>query len=136
MAPLIDDAASWTVGALLLLIVCKSLAYSFALSSFRGGPVFPGMFIGAAGGVLLSNLPGLPMIAGVAMGIGAMTVAMLSLPLVSVLLVVLFLQADGLALTPVVIVAVVVSYVVSAHLGPAPAQEAAAPEASPAAGGG
>ncbi len=131
LAPLIDSAASWTVGALLLLIVCKSLAYSLALSSFRGGPVFPGMFIGAAGGVLLSNLPGLPMIAGVAMGIGAMTVAMLNLPLVSVLLVVLFLQADGLALTPVVIVAVVASYVVSAHLRPAPAREPAAPEASP-----
>ena len=74
------------------------------------------MFIGAAGGIALSHLPGLPMIAGAAMGIGAMTVAMLGLPLVSVLLVVLFLQADGLALMPLVIVAVVVSYVVSARL--------------------
>ena len=136
LAPLISGAAGWTVGALLLLIVCKSLAYGAALSSFRGGPVFPGMFIGAAGGVLLSHLPGLPMIAGVAMGIGAMTAAMLNLPLVSVLLVVLFLQADGLALTPVVIVAVVVSYVVSAHLRPVPAQGAAAPAPAPATNGG
>jgi len=53
------------------------------------------------------------------MGIGAMTVAMLGLPLVSVLLVMLFLQTDGLSLTPLVIVAVVVSYVVSARLAPA-----------------
>ncbi len=101
-------------------MLCKDLAYTAALSSFRGGPVFPGMFIGAAGGIALSHLPGLPMIAGAAMGIGAMTVAMLGLPLVSVLLVTLFLQADGLALTPLVIVAVVVSYVVSARLVPAP----------------
>lgn len=116
LGPLITDASTWTVGALLLLVVCKSLAYTAALTSFRGGPVFPGMFIGAALGMVLSHLPGLPMISGVAMGIGAMTVAMLGLPLVSVLLVVLFLQADGLQLTPVVIVAVVVSYVVSARL--------------------
>ncbi len=87
LAPLIDGAAGWTVGALLLLVLCKGLAYALALSGFRGGPVFPGMFIGAVGGIALSHLPGLPMIAGAAMGIGAMTVAMLGLPLVSVLLV-------------------------------------------------
>ena len=69
---------------------------------------------------LLSHLPGLPMIAGVGMGIGAVSVAMLGLPLVSVLLAALLLQADGLSLTPLIIVAVVVSYVVSAHLTPAP----------------
>ena len=38
--------------------VCKGLAYALSLSSFRGGPVFPGMFIGAAGGIALSHLPG------------------------------------------------------------------------------
>ncbi len=127
LAPLIDNAAGWTVGALVLLVVCKTLAYSAALTSFRGGPVFPAMFIGAAGGMALSHLPGLPMIAGVAMGIGAVTVAMLNLPLVSVLLVILFLQADGLQLTPVVIVAVTVSYVARAHLvsRPSPSPEPA-----------
>ncbi|MGI8937613.1 MAG: chloride channel protein [Iamia sp.] len=116
LGPLINGAAGWTVGALGLLVVCKALAYAAALTSFRGGPVFPGMFIGAAGGLALSHLPGLPMIAGVAMGIGAMIVAMLRLPLVSVLLPVLFLAADGLALTPLIIVAVVVAFVASARL--------------------
>ena len=130
LAPLIENTADWTVGALVLLLVCKSLAYSAALTSFRGGPVFPGMFIGAVGGMALSHLPGLPMIAGVAMGIGAMTVAMLGLPLVSVLLVVLFLQADGLQLTPVVIVAVAVSYVARAWLAPSSPPVEAMPEPS------
>jgi H+/Cl- antiporter ClcA len=115
---LIEGAAGWTAGALVLLVVCKGLAYGLSLSSFRGGPVFPGMFIGAAGGLALSHLPGLPAIAGVAMGIGAMTVAMLNLPFTSVLLVSLFLQADAVALMPLVIVAVVVSYVISAHITP------------------
>jgi len=115
---LIEQAATWSVGALILLVLCKGLAYSLALSGFRGGPVFPGMFLGAAGGIALSHLPGLSMIAGAAMGIGAMTVAMLGLPLVALLLVVLFLQADALQLTPLVIVAIVVSYIVSAWLRP------------------
>src|SRR5215212_1593640 len=120
---LIEDTAGWTAGALVLLVVLKGIAYSASLSAFRGGPVFPGMFIGAAGGIALSHLPGLPMVAGAAMGIGAMTVAMLRLPLTAVLLTTLFLQADGLALMPIVIVAVVVSYVVSARLAPAKAPQ-------------
>ena len=123
---LIEGAAGWTVGALILLVACKGLAYSASLSSFRGGPVFPGMFIGAAGGLALSHLPGLPEIAGVAMGIGAVTVAMLNLPFTSVLLVSLFLQADAVALMPLVIVAVVVSYVASARITPRTSEAVAA----------
>jgi H+/Cl- antiporter ClcA len=125
---LIEHAGTWTVGPLAVLILCKGLAYSASLSSFRGGPIFPGMFIGAAAGILLSHLPGLPMVAGVGMGIGAVTVAMLGLPLVSVLLGALLLQADELALTPLIIVAVVVSYVVSAHLVPPQLADPAGPQ--------
>ena len=77
---LIENAAGWSLGALVLLIVCKGLAYGISLSSFRGGPVFPGLFIGAAGGIALSHSVGLPMIAGAAMGMGAMTTAMLGPP--------------------------------------------------------
>ena len=39
-----------SVGALVLLFVYKGLAYSVSLSSFRGGPIFPAIFLGAAGG--------------------------------------------------------------------------------------
>jgi hypothetical protein len=118
LGSLIHSASSWTVGALLLLVLFKGLAYGASLSCFRGGPTFPGMFIGAAGGIALSHLPGLPLISGVAMGIGAMTVAMLGLPLTSVLLASLFLEADAVALMPLVIVAVVVAYVATARLRP------------------
>lgn len=123
---LLENTAGWSVGALLLLIVCKGLAYGISLSCFRGGPVFPGLFIGAAGGVALSHISGLPMIAGAAMGMAAMTTAMLGLPLTSVLLTTLFLAADGITLMPVVIVAAAVSYVASARLAPpAPPTESA-----------
>jgi hypothetical protein len=130
IGPFITKSASYTVGALLLLIACKGLAYGASLSSFRGGPTFPGMFLGAAGGVLLSHLPGLPLVAGVAIGIGAMTVVMLRLPLTSVLLATLLLSSDGLEVMPLVILAVAVAYVVSARLsarGSPAAEDAATP---------
>jgi H+/Cl- antiporter ClcA len=120
LAPLIQQASSWTVGALVLLVACKAVAYALSLASFRGGPTFPAMFIGAAGGLALSHLPGLPPIAGIAMGIGAMAVTMLRLPLTSVLLTTLFLQGDGVELMPLVIVSVVVAHVATARLTPTP----------------
>ena len=127
LAPVIHNAAGWSLGALTLLMACKALAYGASLSSFRGGPIFPAMFIGAVGGIALSHAPGLPMIAGVGMGIGAMAVAMLGLPLTSVLLATVFLQADALDLMPLVIVAVVVAYVTSARLAPPPSPAPADP---------
>jgi hypothetical protein len=105
------------------------------MSGFRGGPTFPGMFIGAAGGVALSHLPGLPMVAGAGMGLGSMTCAMLGLPLTSVLITTIVLGSDGFAVMPVVIVAVVVTYVGRAYFSPrprvtpGPASEVAAPAA-------
>jgi H+/Cl- antiporter ClcA len=121
LGPFITNSASYTVGALLLLLVCKGLAYGVSLSGFRGGPTFPAMFLGAVGGVALSHLPGLPLVYGVAMGIGAMTVVMLRLPLTSVLLATVLLSSDGLQVAPLAIVAVVVAYVASARLTPPPA---------------
>jgi len=133
---LIQHASSYTVGALLLLMVCKGLAYGVSLSSFRGGPIFPAMFIGAAGGIAMSHLPGLPVVAGVAMGIGAMSAVMLTLPLTSVLLPSLLLLSDGLAVMPLVIVAVVVAYVAAARIAPAPAaKDSPAAQRSPGAQG-
>jgi H+/Cl- antiporter ClcA len=118
MGPLIANSASYSVLALLLLLAFKGLAYGASLSSFRGGPIFPAMFLGAAGGIALSHLPGLPLVPGVAMGIGAMTVVMLRLPLTSVLLATLLTLPDGPAAMPLVIVAVAVAYVASVWLFP------------------
>jgi H+/Cl- antiporter ClcA len=118
LGPLIAHSASYTAGALVLLLACKGLAYGVSMSGFRGGPTFPAMFVGAVGGIALAHLPGLPPVAGAAMGIGAMTAVILRLPLTAVLLATLLLGSDGLRLTPLVIVAVVVAYVLSARLAP------------------
>lgn len=125
---LVGNGTEYTVGALLLLLLCKSLAYAGSLVAFRGGPTFPAVFLGAAGGLALSHLPGLPVAPAVAMGLAATCAAMLQLPLTSVLLATLMLGADGLTVMPLVIVAVTVSYVVSARLAPRPTDPAGDPD--------
>jgi chloride channel protein, CIC family len=133
MGTLVDHAASYSVGALLLLLVCKGLAYGVSLSSFRGGPIFPALFIGTVGGIAMSHLPGLPLVAAVGMGLGAMTAAAMKLPLTAVLLASLLLLSDAAKVMPLVIVAVVVAYVGVAHvlprLGPRPAAAPQEPSA-------
>lgn len=126
---LVEQGAGWSVGVLLAIVACKSLAYALSLSSFRGGPIFPALFIGAAGGIAASHLPGLDLVPAVAMGIGVMSCTMLTLPLTSTLLATLLLGADGVQAMPVVIVAVAVAYIVTARLTPMPAEvQAPAPE--------
>ena len=135
LGPLLANSAGYPLGALLMLLLCKWLAYALSLSSFRGGPIFPAMFLGAAGGIALSHLPGLPSVAGAAMGIAAMSTVMLKLPMTSVLLATLLLTADGLTVMPLVIVAVVVAYVTAARLEPAPPARHMAPPTVPTATG-
>jgi hypothetical protein len=130
MPTLVGNAAHYTIGALLLLMLCKGIAYSAALSTFRGGPTFPAMFIGAAGGIILSHAFSVPLAPAVAMGIGAMTVVMLDLPLTSVLLATILLGSDGVAAMPLVIVSVVVAFVVSKFMTPAPPDPAGEAEES------
>jgi H+/Cl- antiporter ClcA len=127
VGPLVSHGADWSTGALLLLIACKGLAYALCLSSFRGGPIFPAIFIGAAGGVAAADLPGMSLVPGVAMGMGAMSTVMLGLPLTSTLLAALLLGTNGLNALPLVIVAVVVAHVVSARLTAAPEAQSESP---------
>ena len=113
MPLLVSQAAEFSVGTLIILVICKSFAYSLSLSAFRGGPVFPSMFIGAAIGIAASGLPGMALAPAIAMGIGAMCAAMLRLPMTSTLLATLLLGADGISVTPQVVIAVAVAFVVT-----------------------
>jgi len=124
---LVEDAASYSLAVIVLLILCKALAYGLSLSAFRGGPVFPSMFIGAALGIAASGLPGMDLAPAIAMGIGAMCTSMLRLPLTSTLLATLLLGADGVTVTPQVVVAVAVAFVVINVL-PVPGPKAPAPQ--------
>jgi H+/Cl- antiporter ClcA len=128
---LIEHASGYSVGAVLLLLLCKGLAYAGCLVAFRGGPTFPALFLGAAGGIAMSHLPGLALVPAVAMGLGAMTVGMLRLPFTAVLLTTLFLGGDGVTVMPLVIVAVVVAHVITIRLTPLPAEAEPGPPSRP-----
>jgi len=124
---LVEHAADYSVGVLILMAGCKSFVYGLSLSAFRGGPVFPAMFVGAVLGTAAAGLPGMSLAPAIAMGIGAMSAAMLRLPLTSVLLATLLLGTDGVSVTPQVVVAVVVAFVITTIL-PNPGPKEPSPE--------
>jgi hypothetical protein len=107
---LVSGAETWSLSALALLLIFKGLAYSISLASFRGGPVFPAIFLGAAGGLMASHLAGFAETPAVAVGMGAALVAALGLPLSAVVLAVLLTAQSGEGASPVIIVGVVVAY--------------------------
>jgi H+/Cl- antiporter ClcA len=115
---LVQQSAGWSTGALILVVVCKALAYALSLSAFRGGPIFPSLFVGGALGVLAAELPGMSLVPGLAIGIGAMCATMLKLPFTSALLATVLLSSDAYAVMPLAIVAVVVAYVATQRLPP------------------
>jgi H+/Cl- antiporter ClcA len=123
---LVENGADYSVAVMILLIVCKALAYGFSLSAFRGGPVFPSLFIGAALGIAASGLPGMNLAAGIGTGIAAMCSAMLRLPLTSTLIAVVLMGVDGVIVTPQVVVAVAVAFVITIVL-PAPGPKTPGP---------
>ncbi len=110
LSGLISGAGTWSLSALSLLILFKGVAYAISLGSFRGGPTFPAIFLGAAGGVMASRLPGFPITAAVAVGIGAGTVAILRLPLAAIVMASLLTAKAGPGGEPLTIVGVVVAY--------------------------
>jgi H+/Cl- antiporter ClcA len=124
---LVVHAGAWSLGALALLIACKGLAYGLSLGSFRGGPTFPAVFLGAAGGIMASRLPGFSETAAVAVGTGAAVAAVLRLPLSAVVLATLLTAHTGAGAEPLIIVGVVVSYIVTLLLSRRPPESVTAP---------
>jgi H+/Cl- antiporter ClcA len=113
---LVSGAGTWSLSALALLIVFKGLSYSISLGGFRGGPTFPAIFLGAAGGIMCSHLPGFPITAAVAVGIGTGIVAILRLPLSAIIITSVLTSKAGAGADPLVIVGVVISYLVTLRL--------------------
>src|SRR5450631_3683144 len=113
---LVSSPHSWSIVALLLLLAFKGAAYGLSLGSFRGGPTFPAVFLGAALGVLVGPLPGLGTTAGIAIGMTAATTAVLRLPVTSVVLVVLLLGPEGTSQLPIVLLAAAVALVTAVAL--------------------
>ncbi|BCJ46535.1 hypothetical protein GCM10010168_61740 [Actinoplanes ianthinogenes] len=121
MIPLLHQAGTLSLGIVALLLVCKALAWALSLGAARGGPTFPAIFIGLAGGLLAGHLPGSTPTAAIGVLVGATLVAMLRQPLSSILIALLLTRA-GAGVAPLVILAVVVAYIATLLLaarGPA-----------------
>ncbi|WP_084613996.1 chloride channel protein [Nakamurella lactea] len=108
---LATDPGAWTTGALVALLLCKGVAYAVCLGTFRGGPVFPAVFLGAALGVLAEIIvPGMTPLSALAVGLAA-GAATTGLPVTSVIMVVLLLGDAAAGQMPVVILGVVTAMV-------------------------
>lgn len=114
------------------MIGFKGLAYALSLAGFRGGPVFPAMFLGAAAGLMAAQLPGFSITPAVAVGIGAAVVAILRLPLSAVVLATLLCSGSGIGVGPVIIVGVVVAYLTTLALPEPAATDRSSPVPGPA----
>jgi H+/Cl- antiporter ClcA len=123
---LISGASTWSISALLLLLGFKGVAWAISLGSFRGGPTFPSLFLGAAGGVLASRLPGFDLTAAVAVCMGAAFASALKLPLSAVVVASLLAGKSGGGTEPLIIVGVIVSYLTTLVLDQRQAPKAAA----------
>jgi len=106
-----SQAATLSVGTLALLLILKGVAWSLSMGSFRGGPTFPALFVGAVGGLLAAHLPGFSETPAVAALMAATAVSILRLPLSSVVIAMLLTSRAGVATAPIIIVAVVVAYI-------------------------
>ena len=113
---LFASQATISLSTLALLLVFKGLAWSISLSSFRGGPTFPAIFLGVVGGMLAGHLPSYSETPAIAVLVAAGCAATLRLPLASVMIASLLCAKAGLTVTPLVVAAVVVAYLTSEAL--------------------
>ena len=111
LSVVVDEGAMLGGGALVVLAAGKSVALIAAsLTGFRGGLVFPLMFVGGVGGLALAQAaPGIPAGLAVGCGMAATGVAMFRLPIFIVLFVAVFTGPD---LVPLLVVASLAAYIV------------------------
>ena len=113
------------IGTLVAVVLFKGLAYAASLGAgFRGGPLFPAVFlgvgVGTAAAVLVSSVN---LSAMVAAGIAAASAAGLRMPFSSMLLAVLLCAAAGPAVTVLAGVGVVIGLILGLALLPAAAAQ-------------
>ncbi|CAB4870664.1 unannotated protein [freshwater metagenome] len=102
-----------SLSAVVLVLVAKTLAYGLALGSgFRGGPIFPAVFLGVATAVALGlAVPSWSVTALVVTAIAASSAAALKLPFTSALLALVIVAGAGMAVAPFAIIGAVIGLI-------------------------
>ncbi len=111
-------ASETSAGVVAALVVAKGLAYLVSLGGgFRGGPVFPALFLGTAVGIIAALVfPDLPVTAAIAIGIAASMSGMLGFIVTAVLFALLVTGEAGFEATSLAILASASAWVVRAGL--------------------
>lgn len=127
-----DVVAEGSVGVLLVILVGKGLGYAISLGcGFRGGPVFPAIFLGVGIATLaviwFDCSPTWAIAVGAAAGMGAGTGLVFSALLFSMLLV----GGPGLDALPAAVLAVTAAWLTKMALSPEDTEAAAHPAAEP-----
>lgn len=121
LATLAEHPESFSVGALLLLVLFKGVAWGISLGSLRGGPIFPCVLIGAAAGMACAGLPGLGPTPALALGVATATSVVTRLPVTSAVLTVLLLGQDAHNQMPLLVMCSVLGFIIGEVLGRRPA---------------
>ena len=123
---LLENPGAYSAGTLLLILGGKLLAVALSLETgFRGGRIFPVLFIGATVGFITSDVvERVPLAVAVACGMAGAAVSIMRLPVFVALTVAFFASP---ATIPLVVLACVVGYVLTFDKpelgGPARAEE-------------
>jgi len=122
---LLDNPEAYSAGALVLILGGKILAFAISLETgFRGGRIFPVLFIGATVGFITTDVfERVPLAVAVGCGMAGAAVAIMRLPVFIALLVAFFASP---VLIPLIVLACVVGYVLTfdrPELGGAPPDE-------------
>jgi H+/Cl- antiporter ClcA len=104
-------AAEGSAGVVVVLVLAKALAYGICLGcGFRGGPVFPAIFIGVGLGVLTAIVFDVSPTAAVAMGCAAGVTAVTRLVIASLVIAALLVGTAGFDAVPVAVMAAAASW--------------------------
>ncbi len=122
---LLDHPEAYGAGALLLILGGKILAFALCLETgFRGGRIFPVLFIGSTVGFITSDVfERVPLAVAVGCGMAGAAVAIMRLPVFVAVLVAFFASP---VLIPLIVLASVVGYVLTfdrPELGGEPPEE-------------
>jgi H+/Cl- antiporter ClcA len=113
LTPLMAQADTLGLGVVAWLLLFKSTAWMLSMGSFKGGPVFPAIFIGVVAGMLASYLPGMTLSTAIPITVAATVVSVLRLPLSASVLALLVAGSAGLDAIPLIIIGMVVAYIVA-----------------------
>ena len=127
-----DLVAEGSTAVLLSILLIKTLAYAISLGcGFRGGPIFPAVFLGIGVATLpvfwFDVSPTLAIAVGAAAGMAAQTRLILTAMLFGALLV----GTQGLDATPAAVLAAAAAWLTANALAPTPAPDSEASASPP-----